>query len=121
MQAHEESDSSPPVEVQASERRAFIRYPRVLEGLWQFLGVASVDVASGSIFDLSASGVGMALDRPFAPGTTLFVRLPSATLGWISHLVRVMHCSEQAPAVYRVGCRFVKPLTGKQLQAYLAQ
>src|SRR3954452_16386001 len=96
---------------QTFERRGFIRYPRTLETLWQFLGLPPRDLAGGEVFDLSAAGVGLLVDRPFPEDTTLVLRLPSATLGWVSHLVRVKRCTEVGPNHYQVGCAFVKPLT----------
>src|SRR3954453_14891619 len=95
---------------QTFERRAFVRHPRKLETLWQILGLPTRDLTSGQIFDLSAVGIGMYLDKEFELGSTLVIRLPTATLGWVSHLVRVRRCSEVSPGVFQVGCTFAKPL-----------
>lgn len=104
---------------QTFERRAYVRYARRLEGLWQFLGIESPDLTDGTLFDLSVTGVGLVISRPFALGTTLLIRLPSSTLGWITHLGRVRRCSPDGSGRFQVGCQFVKPLSVKQLQAYL--
>jgi hypothetical protein len=104
---------------QTYERRAFVRYSRKLEALWTLLGVRGPDLTSGELFDLSTTGVGLLLDREFLRDTLLLIRLPTATLGWNSHLVRVKNCKEEAPGVFQVGCSFVKPLTVAQLQSFL--
>src|SRR5262245_41001464 len=94
---------------QALDRRAFVRHRRRLEMFWQLIGVASApDLTSAVVFDLSLTGVSILVDREFAAGTVLFLRLPSATMGWNSHLVRVMHCRQREDGRYQVGCGFVK-------------
>lgn len=104
---------------QTFERRAFIRYPRRLETLWTLLGLKKEDLASGHVFDLSAVGVGLVLDCDFPIGTTLVLRLQTATLGWNSQLVRVQRCTEVTPGLFQVGCAFVKPLSAAMLQTLL--
>ena len=104
---------------QTFERRAFVRYRRRLETLWAYLGVGTPDLTSGEVFDLSSTGVGLVLDRAFPAGTTLVLRLPTKTLGWSSHLVRVRRCDEVTPGLFQVGCAFVRPLSAGQLQSLL--
>ena len=104
---------------QAFERRAFVRHPRKLETLWQFLGLPTRDLTSGQIFDLSATGIGMFLDKEFEVGSALVIRLPTATLGWMSHLVRVRRCIEVRPGVFQIGCTFAKPLNVNNLPSHL--
>jgi hypothetical protein len=104
---------------QTFERRAFVRYARRLETLWTYLGVGSDDLANGEVFDLSSTGVGLVLDQNFPADTTLVLRLPTKTLGWSSHLVRVKRCAEVTPGLFQVGCAFVKPLSGTQLQSMI--
>jgi hypothetical protein len=105
---------------QTFERRAFVRYARRLEALWTYLGVVSHDLTNGEVFDLSTTGVGLVLELEFPADTALVLRLPTKTLGWSSHLVRVKRCVEVTPGLFQVGCAFVKPLSGAQFQAMLA-
>jgi hypothetical protein len=105
---------------QTFERRAFVRYARRFDMLWQLLGVAPRDLAAAQVIDLSTTGLGIALDRALPTGKTLVVRLPTSTLGWGSHLVRVRYCRPEGGG-FLVGCAFVKPLSCKQLQAHLGQ
>jgi hypothetical protein len=104
-----------------SERRAFIRHARRLETLWTYLGLDSNYLTGGEVFDLSTTGVGLVLDTTFTADTTLVIRLPTATLGWSSHLVRVKRCDEVRPGRFRVGCAFVKPLAEAELNALLSR
>ena len=105
---------------QTFERRAFVRYPRKLEMFWQFLGVKSPDLATADVFDLSMTGLGLLVPAEFAVNTILLLRLPTATQGWNTHLVRVKHCRRLDDGRYQVGCAFVKPLSVGQLQSLLA-
>src|SRR5271166_3881824 len=104
---------------QTFERRAFIRYARKLDMLWQLLGVARKDLTSAEIFDLSATGVGIRLDRDMPVGRVLVIRMPTMTHGWTSHLVRIRHCERVNTGRFQIGCAFVKPLSIVQLQALL--
>src|SRR5262249_49921038 len=103
----------------AAERRGYVRYKRTLDTFWQFLGLPPRDLTAGQVVDLSASGVGLMLDRTSPEGTSLVLRLPTARSGWASHLVRVKHCRPAAGGRYVVGCQFVRPLTPEQLIAHL--
>jgi hypothetical protein len=105
---------------QTFERRAFVRYPRRLELFWQFLGVKTPDLATADVFDLSVTGLGLIVPTEFNAGAILLLRLPTATQGWNTHLVRVKHCRRLDDGRFQVGCAFVKPLSVSQLQALLA-
>jgi hypothetical protein len=104
---------------QTFERRAFIRYPCRFEMLWQLLGMVPQDLISAQVFDLSTTGVGLVLDQAIPSGKTLIIRLPTSTMGWNSHLVRIKHCTPMDDGRFQVGCSFVKPLSAAQLQAHL--
>lgn len=108
-----------PPSTPAAERRAYLRYARRLETLWNYLGLGLQDLTSAVVLDLSRTGVGLILDRPFHPRDTLVVRIPTTTQGWLSHLVRVQHCTCLAEGRYQVGCSFVRPLSQEQLSNHL--
>ena len=109
------SDSVP----QNEERRAFVRYRRRLDALWQMLGLPPRDMVAGKVTDLSVTGLGLAVDQPFAVDAHLMVRLPSARCGWTTHLLKVHNCTLIAPGTYKLGCSFVRPLTPEQLAIHL--
>jgi hypothetical protein len=101
------------------ERRAWARYRRRLDMLWQFLGLPADKALPASVLDLSATGVGLLFDHEMAVGALLVVRLPTATEGWASHLVRVKNCRPAEGGQFHVGCAFPKPLRPEQLGALL--
>jgi hypothetical protein len=106
---------------QTFERRAFVRYARRLDALWLFLGVASPDLTSARLADLSVTGVGLLVDQAFPVHTSLAIRLPTVTRGWSTHLVRVKRCLTAGAGQYEIGCTFVKPLSATQLQGFLQE
>lgn len=102
------------------DRRAFVRYRRRLDIVWQLLGLSARDTVSGRVSNVSQAGVGLLVDKAFAEKAVLMVRLPTKTRGWSSYLVRVRNCRPLGPGQYKLGCEFVKPLTDDQLQTHLA-
>jgi hypothetical protein len=108
-------ESLPP----SQERRAYVRYPRRLEVLWQFLGYPPEKLTDAHLMDLSKAGVGLVVPQPFKVKTHLILRLPTATHGWSTHLVQVMNCLPWDNGQYKIGCRFVKPLSDEQLEHHL--
>jgi hypothetical protein len=112
-------DGANPRPPRGAERRAYVRYPRRLDMLWQFLGIPQKELTSARVQDLSVSGVALVFDCAFEPDTVLLIRLPTATLGWNTHLVRIKHIKEVVPGQFLAGCAFIKPLTGAQLEALL--
>src|SRR5262245_12759294 len=108
-----------PEPADGDERRVWVRYPRRLHLLWQRPGETGREMLPARVYDLSRRGVGMIFDREFPAGTVLLVRLPTSTLGWTSHVVRVRHVEAHAPGEFRVGCSFAKPLPAAVLRALL--
>jgi hypothetical protein len=109
------SDPLPPKD----ERRAFVRHRRPLDVLWQLLGLPPRDMISGQVIDLSLTGVGLMVDKPFDVDAHLMLRLPTATRGWATYLVRVHNCQPLSPGSYKLGCSFARPLKPEQLEAHL--
>src|SRR5690606_335243 len=105
------------LEPQVIERRAFVRFPVRLNALWIVLGNRQPQLDLATIHDVSIAGVGMELDREVPEGQLLVLRVPTMTLGWNSHLVRVCCSRQKTPGWYYAGCAFVKPLTMHQLNA----
>ena len=106
---------------QTFERRAFVRYARRLDALWLFLGVSSRDLTDAKLVDLSVTGVGLVVGQAFPVHTSLAIRLPTVTLGWSTHLVRVKRCVAVSDGQHEIGCTFVKPLSATQLQGFLQE
>jgi hypothetical protein len=72
------------------------------------------------VVDISATGVGLLIDRPIEPETLLEVQLqgdgsgPAPTL-----LVEVRHVQARPDGGWLVGCAFGRALSASELQALL--
>jgi hypothetical protein len=72
------------------------------------------------VLNLSASGVGLLVDRFVDAGTLLNIDLT----GRDGHTTRtilacVVHVSQQAPQEWALGCNFIRELTDEDLQALI--
>ncbi len=106
---------------QVSERRAWVRYPRRLNVLWQLFGGRSNENWPATIQDVSQAGVGLLINRSFAPSTALSLRVQLK--GRASNrplLVRVKHCTAQPNGDWLAGCTFVVPLKDDELRALIS-
>jgi hypothetical protein len=107
--------------VQAAERRAWIRYPRRLQTLWQMFGVRGNDTWTADLQDISQTGIGLVLNRSFPPATVLSVRLQTAARKTSrTMLARVRHCSALPDGQWLVGCTFVVQLKDEELRELVA-
>jgi hypothetical protein len=72
--------------------------------------------------NISASGIALALERRFEPGTILSIRLESPD-GQITRnlLLRVVYAKTQVDGSWRVGCAFGSQLRDHELQAFQAK
>jgi hypothetical protein len=68
------------------------------------------------IRDISATGIGLALNRRFPPGSMLFVELTS-TIDESAHLlpVTVVHATESDEGHWLLGCTFSRTLNDAEL------
>ncbi|HTU19469.1 MAG TPA: PilZ domain-containing protein [Gemmataceae bacterium] len=101
---------------QVSERRAWVRYPpRRLEMLWHLFGMKPPEQRQARIQDISTQGIGLIVDRAFAQGSVLVLRLPGTSLDSRPLLVRVKHLQPLPSGEFKAGCTFVVPLSDAQL------
>jgi hypothetical protein len=108
--------------VQGVERRAWVRYPRRLQALWQLFGSSrGGENWSATLQDVSQAGLALVLDRAISPATVLSVRLQPAT-GMTNRpmLVRVRHCTALVDGRWLVGCSFMVKLSDDDLQELAA-
>ncbi|MFQ3648771.1 MAG: PilZ domain-containing protein, partial [Gemmataceae bacterium] len=99
--------------------RRHVRYARHLDILWQLLGYNPKELTNARMMDLSKSGVAVVVSQPVEVKTHLILRLPTTTHGWSTHLVQVQNCLKLEDGQYKIGCRFVKPLSEEQLAFHL--
>jgi hypothetical protein len=76
----------------------------------------------GKVVDLSATGIGFATSRWFAPGTVLSIALSDEPRG-ISLRVpaRVVHATAKRKSRWMIGCQFLSPLSQEELHAILEE
>jgi hypothetical protein len=112
------ADNSPARSLQAAERRAWIRYrPRSPEVFWQMFGAKDTELFAAQVLNLSARGIGLALDRAVVAGNVLVLKFGKDTLNARPHLVRIKHVTNLADGTFKVGATFVVPLGDEQLRA----
>jgi hypothetical protein len=106
--------------IQASERRAWVRYPRRLQSLWQVFGARAEEPWTADVQDISQTGIGLILQRAFPAASVLTVRLRTAAQKLSrTMLVRVRHCTALPDGQWLVGCTFVVQLTDEELRELL--
>jgi hypothetical protein len=112
---------SPPLD-SAIDRRLWVRHPCKFEISCEPVAVETDMVWSAMVRDISAGGIGLALGRPFEPGTALFIELPTPLGGQLRTLpVRVAHATAGDNGFWLVGCEFLSPLREEDLHAFLQQ
>jgi hypothetical protein len=68
--------------------------------------------------DISALGIGLLLDQPVEPGTTVSVELPNRAWNcWHLKLLRVVHVTPQEDNRYLVGSVFLRRFSDDELRA----
>lgn len=102
----------------AADRRAYVRYGSQLKGSCRALSAERKYRWTAQIRDISASGVGLILNRRFEPGTVLRVKLPGLSARRL-YLVRVVRVQKQGDRTWLVGCVFPRPLTNEEVQSLL--
>jgi hypothetical protein len=103
---------------QSAERRAWIRFrSRHPEVFWQMFGARDLELWPAEVLNLSARGIGLALDRPVSVGTVLAFKLSKNDFKTRSYLVRVKHVTGPLGGKFKVGATFVVPLSDDQLHA----
>ena len=70
--------------------------------------------------NLSRTGIGLIVDRHWAPGMALSVALPLPEGGTRPITARVIHATAQPGGSFLVGCAFDVPLTDEEMHALLA-
>lgn len=72
------------------------------------------------VMDLSATGIGLAIERPVPIGTFFAVELPDPVLGTTRLLrARVVHTMGKSHQYWHIGCELVPELPFQELQALL--
>ncbi len=103
-----------------SERRAARRHPCLSECLVRMEGVGEPLDWSGMIYNLSSTGLGLALPFPALSGTILQIEPRRGGKQPLRLRARVVRCALQK-YVWFHGCELVTPLGEAELQQWLRQ
>jgi serine/threonine protein kinase len=107
----------PPV---VKERRVAVRYASGLETSCRPSGRVKEHTWLAVVQDISATGIGLLLNRRFEPGAILLVELQVEGQGCRSTvLCRVVRLTKQAARKWSVGCTFVRRLGEGELKILL--
>ena len=100
--------------------RATVRYqcPPATPG--RVILVNDQEFQRGWVQDLSATGIGMHLNRPLAVGTLVVIQMKSAGAKKTCELAaRVVHATQRPTGEWLVGCELVTKLSDDDLEALL--
>lgn len=110
---------APVSERRATERRVAVRYPVSHETTCHAVTAPYGALCPGWVRDLSASGIGLVIDRRFPAGTWLTLELDNAELGAsVSVSARVVHVIEMPNDTWLHGCAFDRDLNENELRAF---
>jgi hypothetical protein len=110
---------APANERRTTERRVAVRYPVSNDTTCQAVATPLGAICPGWVRDLSASGIGLVIDRHFPAGTWLTVELDNAELGAaVSVSARVVHVIEMPNDSWLHGCAFDRDLSENELRAF---
>jgi c-di-GMP-binding flagellar brake protein YcgR len=106
----------------ADERRVWIRYPADLETAYKPAAAADNLRLSARVRNISLGGVNLMTNRAFQPGELLSIELPGDTEdSRCNALACVVHCAEELPGEWSLGCTFSRELTEDDLAAFGAR
>jgi hypothetical protein len=122
------SDTTYPIEAEltvlrtqltARRRRAKGRYRCALASAGKLLFPGTSETMTAWLSNLSVTGVGLYLSRPLEADDDLViqVRVPGGEA--IRLAARVVHCTREVDASWRIGCVFTAPLSDEALESLL--
>jgi hypothetical protein len=102
------------------ERRIAVRYSCDVEATCQPGSVLPTDNGwPAKAQDISASGIGLILNRCFQPGTFLKIELRGPSAIPMHFLVSVAHSTPRQDGEWLVGCAFLREMSEDELRALL--
>src|SRR5438874_706919 len=103
-------------------RRVWLRYTADLETSYKPAGAHETTRLSARVRNISLGGINLVGNRAFQPGELLSVELPGTSEeSRCNVLACVVHCAEEQPGVWSLGCTFSRELTDDDLQAFGAR
>jgi hypothetical protein len=105
---------------EGAERRAMVRYPIRRQAYCSMPCSVHYGRLLAMVRDISRSGIGLLVGRPFEVETPLIIEIPTAHGHPFQLLARVVYSTRQAESQWIVGCRLATDLTDDELQAVRA-
>lgn len=101
-----------------SDQRQWKRFPTSLTANFQSVTIPGSAVEAAKVSDISATGVGLVVEREIENGTLLSVELHStAGTAQRTMLACVVHVTKQGEKEWALGCNFIRSLSEEDLQA----
>lgn len=98
--------------------RKNVRYPVEEPTSWRVLLHTDTESVLAKVKNLSTHGIGLVVDRPLDPGSTMEAELTNSCQLFTSRqTIRVIHSTQQDEQSYLVGCEFSAPLDYDQVRA----
>jgi hypothetical protein len=99
------------------EKRVAARKSCLIEATSRPIEVGDGMAWGGTVRDISAGGLKLAICFPFSPSTFLAVEMQSAADTVSRALVcRVVHVHDHADGTWTLGCEFIKPLSDSEIE-----
>jgi hypothetical protein len=102
----------------AQDQRTWERFPCSVQGTYQLLSDGEPESSPMQVQNISASGVGLLVDRSIEPGTLISLDLHGPTgQGRLSILACVVHVTPRENESWSLGCNFIRELSDQELAA----
>jgi hypothetical protein len=102
------------------DQRIWVRYDCALRAKCKRLSDSEGEPQAVRVLNISASGIGLALDFPVKSGSLLTLDLLDRHGRMVCTILAcAVHTSSRAGAEYSIGCNFIRELTEEELQSLL--
>jgi c-di-GMP-binding flagellar brake protein YcgR len=103
-----------------AEQRSWVRFPCDLEASYRLVRVTERNMTHAKVVDISASGVGLVVQRPIDAGSLLsIVLLAPKGKSSLKMLACVVRVTERPGDELLLGCNFIRELNDRELVALL--
>jgi c-di-GMP-binding flagellar brake protein YcgR len=101
-----------------SDQRQWKRFPALMTAHYQLVALDDARQYDAKVLDISATGVGLLVERDIENGTLLSVELHNAAgTAERTMLACIVHVTRQASSEWALGCNFIRSLSEEDLEA----
>lgn len=102
------------------DQRTRPRFTCDVEAIYQIVAVSEMQAWPAQVLNISATGIGLLVDREVLPGTLLSVDLTPRKSGTVKTMLScVVHVGKQGDREWALGCNFITELSEKDLKELL--